>query len=230
MVSSTHSSLLNWIISSMRMGNKAGWGKPWKHLGNEDLWKWTTVQHSLKKGLPIVSLSSYKILFQTSYCTKSTKIATPSFSASFLHLLWLCPAAVQSTRLFLLLKQTLYRHPQWHRAERLWHWPVPSHLYHAQVHAHRHTSGLHLHFCFSPTVSELAMHLISEAALIIIATWLFYKVRPHSENQYKLSFTEPVQSGLLWNMNSPSERSLVTDSFFSQSEHSGNPDWIQSHC
>lgn len=154
MVSSTHSSLLNWIISSMRMGNKADWRKPWKHLGNEDiilrepqslclinasLWKWTTVQHSLKKGLPIVSLSSYKILFQTSYCTKSTKIATPSFSASFLHLLWLCPAAVQSTRLFLLLKQTLYRHPQWHRAERLWHWPVPSHLYHAQVHAHRHT-------------------------------------------------------------------------------------------
>lgn len=91
-------------------------------------------------------------------------------------------------------------------------------------------SGLHLHFCFSPTVSELAMHLISEAALIIIATWLFYKVRPHSENQYKLSFTEPVQSGLLWNVNSPSERSLVTDSFFFQSEHSGNPDWIQSHC
>lgn len=49
MVSSTHSSLLNWIISSMRMGNKADWGKPWKHLGNEDLWKWTIVQHSLKK-------------------------------------------------------------------------------------------------------------------------------------------------------------------------------------
>lgn len=156
MVSSTHSSLLNWIISSMRMGNKADWGKPWKHLGNEDiilrgpqslclinasLWKWTTVQHSLKNWLPIVSLSSYKILFQTSYCTKSTKIATSSFSASFLHLLWLCPAAVQSTRLFLLLKQTLYRHPQWHRAERLWHWPVPNHLYHAQVHAHRHTAA-----------------------------------------------------------------------------------------
>lgn len=229
MVSSTHSSLLNWIISSMRMGNKADWGKPWKHLGNEDLWKWTTVQHSLKKGLPIVSLSSYKILFQTSYCTKSTKIATPSFSASFLHLLWLCPAAVQSTRLFLLLKQTLYRHPQWHRAERLTLASAQPSVSRTSSCTQTH-SGLHLHFCFSPTVSELAMHLISEAALIIIATWLFYKVRPHSENQYKLSFTEPVQSGLLWNVNSPSERSLVTDSFFFQSEHSGNPDWIQSHC
>ena len=139
-------------------------------------------------------------LLQNQNCAKIKK---PSFSASFLHPHWFCPVTAlfalpsfSNRQLTGIISDTEQKHTDAGQCTA---------IYNTQVQA-----------CTQWLVPVLGLH--SKCFMIGAAPFRgstdnnsHMRVQPNSRNQYNLSFTEPVQSALLWHLNSQSDQSFVTD-------------------